>query len=226
MDSTSGPPDLNAVALACRSERALNDRQAASPACVDIFRRAFAGDGDAWTAIWDIFNPLMRRWAGYEPGIDPDDVLQEGFLHFSRYAPQRPSLLATDLLNPVLAYLRMTIQSDLIKAHRREQRRLHEVAWPTHSFAPEQELPLADPAAAQSLAAVDTRLALLERVHQLIKTDAEWLVFEHCLVRDLPPRTLLSSSSVFATIEELYATRHRLIRQLRRDPVIRELLGM
>jgi DNA-binding TFAR19-related protein (PDSD5 family) len=72
--------DLATLLHACRQEREdfLKRGETSSPACVELFRRAFAGEEAAWDAILrQIFQPEIRRWveaAARVRNLSADDV--------------------------------------------------------------------------------------------------------------------------------------------------------
>src|SRR5215213_2728009 len=79
---------LASVVEHCQQEQRSHrsDTPIDSPWCVEIFRRAFHGDQDAWVAIWEQFQRHMLLWARAGT-VDVEDVVQDGFANFARGAP-------------------------------------------------------------------------------------------------------------------------------------------
>ncbi|MGD9317503.1 MAG: sigma factor, partial [Anaerolineae bacterium] len=70
--------------------------------CYELFRHALQNrDRDAWSALYDQYHRMVRRWLGNPPG-DPDDLVNEAFARFWRaipaerfdHFPTTPNLLA------------------------------------------------------------------------------------------------------------------------------------
>jgi DNA-directed RNA polymerase specialized sigma24 family protein len=184
-----------------------------SPACVELFRRAFAGDQDAWTAVQGVFEPLMRAWIGTQQHVDPDDVLQEALIAFARWAPQHPELVTGDEVSRPLAFLRQCTKTALLMQLRGARRRAHlSLDGLNH--------PLPHDAAD----AVETRLVLHDRTRQLLVTPQERLVFDELLVYGLKPQDIFRRHpDQFPDLETLRTVIQRVLRRLRKDPVIQEL---
>lgn len=107
-----------------------------SPACIHLFRRAFAGDQEAWKAVYELWHPQIVAWIrtmGHElPGPehhDLDDLIQEAWYRFLHYAPACPDLLATDDLYSVLCYMRKCAKTATMKDHRDRGRQKVEGSW-------------------------------------------------------------------------------------------------
>ncbi len=87
---------LAKVIAGCQQERSdyRHKRIDESPSCVEVFRRAFAGNQEAWAAVQATFELQVRAWIGGQKVVNPDDAVQEAFLAFFRYAPAHASLVA------------------------------------------------------------------------------------------------------------------------------------
>lgn len=57
---------LDDLVTCCQSERTVfrQTGEQRSPCCMELFRRAFAGDQDAWTEVVRIFNRMLYQWVG------------------------------------------------------------------------------------------------------------------------------------------------------------------
>ena len=62
----------------CEQERLLyaSAQQDISPACVELVRRALAGDNEAWSVFQVLFMPLMRAWIGTSGAEETEDILR------------------------------------------------------------------------------------------------------------------------------------------------------
>lgn len=72
---------LDHLARCCKQERQSyrNSGELSSPCCMQLFRRAFAGEQEAWGYVIDIFQPLIDSWLRRVRGtrldfIDDDDL--------------------------------------------------------------------------------------------------------------------------------------------------------
>jgi DNA-directed RNA polymerase specialized sigma24 family protein len=206
---------INELIAHCQAERRTYHQTGspASPACVELFRRAFAGDQDAWAAIQAVFEPLMRAWVGVQHHVEPDDVLQEALIAFARWAPQHPELVAGDEVSRPLAFLRQCTKTALLMQLRSARRR-------AHLSLDQLNLPLSHDVAD----AVETRLIVHDRTRQLIVTPQEQLVFDELLVYGLKPQDIFRRHpDQFPDLETLRTVIQRVLRRLRKDPMIREL---
>lgn len=206
---------LERVVAMCRRERSSYSSAGVSesPACVEIFRRAFDGSADAWEALQGTFGSLMRRWVGDQRAVDPEEVIQEALLAFFRVAPGLHGLLAADELGRVLGYLRSCVKSALLTQCRKRQ--VSQVSLDGIAEAPSSG-DIAD--------AAETRIILLARVAQLIESDQERLVFEAYFRDGLRPQEIAEQHRPeLATVAFVNTIVQRLTRRLRKDPVLQQL---
>lgn len=202
----------------CRKERQrsyLQEHPHASPACVELFRRAFAGDQMAWDALQVTFAPLMQRWAGVQQQIDLDDVLQEAFLAFYRSAPKATGLLASDDLAPVLTYLQRCVKTALLSLLRRAHYQPLTLSLDlVHEFI----------AAEDAIHQSDIRLTLQKRLTELLASEQERLVFSLRFIGNIGPQQIYDEhKDAFADYAEVATIIQRLTRRLRKDEVLQSL---
>lgn len=259
--SHPSPTDPNAalsvdqLVARCQQERSAFYTTGAgqSPACVALFRRAFAGDEAAWSAVYTLFDPQVRAWIGRQPLLDPEDAVQDSWRSFARSAPQRPGLVAGDDLSLVLAYLRTCVKSAvlmLIRAMRAQRRQPigHVPASP--DAAPESSQPGGSPREPPATAAHQGPLSLdslagvaaehniaddveqrtlhshvLSRANALVETEQERLIL-HCRLKlwMMPREILALYPDEFKDIDEIRTIVQRITRRLSHDPTIRALL--
>jgi DNA-directed RNA polymerase specialized sigma24 family protein len=110
----------------CQKERAKfqQDGVSTSSACLEIFRRAFTNaedQQDAWAAIYALFERMMRKWASVQSQVDPEDVMQEAFLAFTRAAPKKLDLLNHQSLGPLVQYMKLCIKSASLQRMRKRE---------------------------------------------------------------------------------------------------------
>lgn len=189
-----------------------------SPACVELFRRAFNGDEDAWSGIYRTFGLLVRRWIGIQSKVDPEDVLQGAFIQFFRYAPEKPDLLATESLGPIVRYLRLCVRSTLINIIR------------TSKGEAEVDLDglMADELSDNNIIEQSNSMIVLEeRLSELLKDHKERLTFDLRFRSGMPPRQIIDMyPDVFENYQEVAAIIQRLTRRFRKDPIMQELKDM
>ena len=206
--------DLQELVRQSQAERIafIRHGEVASPACVELFRRAFADDRLAWEAIFaQVFPQEIRRYiqaaarsrqaqgvAPFSPA-DLEDAVQEAQLAFYHYAPKAPTLLASGDLAPIIAYLKTCTMSA--------------VATVARKLPPPAEAPLSalagednDDGAAENtgfggklpLSTLDdftvtmTNVgAILAELQKILQTDVERLIAQECFLNDTPPRELV-----------------------------------
>ena len=197
--------------------------------CYELFRHALQNrDRDAWSALYDQYHRMVRRWLGNPPG-DPDDLVNEAFARFWRAIPaERFGKFPT--VPALLAYLKRCAKNLVIDEIRREERRqkvkeelrkvqeLALVGIGSHSREPMRELVL-------ERASTDQ---LLERIRSCLKGRREWLVFRYSFLLGLPPREIAKRwPDLFADAKEVSRVKERIQRRLGRDAhleAIREAL--
>jgi DNA-directed RNA polymerase specialized sigma24 family protein len=197
----------------CQEERRAYrlDHAAAAPWSMELFRRAFAADQEAWQALRALFEPLVRGWIGSQRCVEYEDVLQETFLAFARYAPRHPELIAEDEPGRVLTFLRRCAKTALLNLLR--QRR-------------EAESLNAHAASTAVSDDFETREALRERLKELLQTEEERRVFHWRFECDMKPKQIVASySHQFSDVTAIYEIIQRINRRLRKDPRIRALYG-
>ena len=189
-----------------------------SPACVELFRRAFDGDEEAWSGVYKIFKPLMKGWIGIPNNIDPEDVIQDAFISFSHYAPHNFSLLATESLSPILSYLKRCVQSTLVDILRRSK---------GQSIADLDGLMPDELSDYNIIEQSNSIIAMRERLSELLKDYEERLIFHLRFEYNMPPREIMAQyPGTFENYQEVATIIQRLTRRLRQDPIIRELRGV
>lgn len=241
---------------ACQHERSVfyATGSGASPACVALFARAFAGDQAAWGAAYSLFDAQIRAWVGQQQLIDVEDAVQDTWRSFARSAPQHPNLVATDDLGPLLGYLRTCAKSAVLMLVRamRAQRRQATWSLPTSADAAlstsvQQEsaaehssatslyhVPISLDAASeiageQGLAEdVEQRMLyanVLSRANALMETDQEQIIL-HCRLKlwMTPQDVLALYPERFQDIREVRTIVQRITRRLSQDQIIRALL--
>jgi DNA-directed RNA polymerase specialized sigma24 family protein len=228
MDDMASPPGsdtierapLDLVVARCRTERHTYRKSSAdeSPWCVEVFRRAFARDQDAWEAIQLLVVPLMRAWVGSQQQIEIEDVIQDALSNFAQRAPGIPNLVAGSSLGPVLAYLKRCTITAVLEMARKAQRQAQTVyLYDVPDLQGQGDI----------AAGADLRLDLLGRIQNLLESDQERLVFQGRFVCHLKPSQILEYyPQAFDDIASIYNVVQRLTRRLSADPEIRELRSL
>ncbi len=227
----------------CREERAayLTEGDLRSPACVELFRRAFAGNQDAWSAIDELLKPLLRQWARVSGDVavarvtEPDDVIQAAYESFYRSAPKRANeLLATDSLGPVLAYLQTTVKRTGIRMIRDKRARafhtsLDRSTQPTQAQATKESnisdlITLVSLDEITNLAAptqvedeISRRLFATTLLEKVAKTTQDRMVFQWYLVNGMTPAEILATyPDYFVNDKQLRQIIQTLVRRCRK----------
>ncbi len=200
--------DLQELVRQCQAERQAFYRQGErlSPACLALFRRAFAGDQLAWEAIFtQIFHEELHRWvtaAGNVRHFTPADVeeaLQETRSAFAHYAPHAPTLLDSGDLDPVIAYLKKCVMTGVGRVGRKLQPltnvALTEIAGEEEGEASEtQEQPsrkFATPAERSFTESLDNVRVILDELAKILQTDLERHIAQECFLNGTPPREFI-----------------------------------
>ena len=101
---------LGAICQQCTDERKryFQEKRALSPACVELFRRAFAVEApeDAWHCLKTLFEPLLISWSKGQSRFEVEDVVQESWLSFYRGTVGKFQIRDQEQLEPILDYLR------------------------------------------------------------------------------------------------------------------------
>ena len=186
-----------------------------SPWCVELFRRAFAGDEEAWSGVRMLYEPLMRSWIGVQSVVDAEEALQEALLAFSRFAPHQPSLVEDNNPGRVLAYLRTCVKTAIISLSRREQRQtiagyLDEINEPVIPYNIGDNVQLA--------------IVLQERIEALLTDEEEQFVFSLRFIYGMKPQDILvEHPDRFSDIKHVYTIIQRIVRRLRDDTALQKL---
>ena len=189
--------------------------EASSLAEIMVFRLAFAGDADAWAILHARYMPLVRCWIGRQRLIDPEEVAQEAWLAFARYAPRQPTLVEGDTPGRVLAYLRICVKTAIISMCRREKRCI--VADPLSDHNVLTSVPSIDSSIIQ-------RITIQERIHQILTSDDERLIFELRFVCGMKPQAIINTyPDRFVNVQTVYSLIGTLVRRLRADPLLQSL---
>jgi hypothetical protein len=197
----------------CRAERSARRRNGvdASPGCMELFRRAFAHDQAAWQAVRTTFESLMGAWIGVQHLVEYDDVLQEAFAAFARYAPNHPDLLVGDEIDRLLGFLRRCTKTALLRQLRQ--------ARADARLDPQIPAPARDES--------EIRAAIRDRLASLLETAAERRVFFLRFECDMKPQEIVAlHEQEFSDVAVLYDIIQRITRRLRRDTALRELYGL
>jgi DNA-directed RNA polymerase specialized sigma24 family protein len=207
---SSKPMDIQTLQAAAARERSSGQGEE-TPAALELFRRAFAGDQEAWGAIQAVYEPLMRSWIGTQRYVEPDDVLQEAFLLFYRFAPQCPNLTSAANVGPLLAYLRKSTKTALLLLLRQQQRARQECVLASCGMPGE----LIDSRILD--AEVELRLILRDCAHTLIKTSEEKLVFRLHFSWAMKPQEIQARhADLFADVASINTIIQRLARRFRK----------
>lgn len=193
----------------CRQERAafLKMGVQASPACVELFRRAFAGKEAAWAAIFQqVFQGEIQRWVEAAARVrhlsaeDVAEAIQETHLAFWRYAPQAPTLLQSGDLAPIIAYLQKCVMS-AVSTVARKLPPLDEVALENLLGSDEAteggdaEAPVRKWAQPPQRAFTEEWVNLqeiIEELKKILQDDLERLIAQECFLNGTAPREFLA----------------------------------
>ena len=110
MSNKFSTQNLSDICQQCKDERKsyFQENQLVSPACVELFRRAFAikAPEDAWHCLKMLFEPLLISWGKGQSRFEVEDVVQESWLSFYRGTVGKFQIRDQEQLEPILDYLR------------------------------------------------------------------------------------------------------------------------
>ncbi|WP_322493637.1 hypothetical protein [Chloroflexus sp.] len=118
----------------CQAERSAfrSTGERYSPCCMALFRRACAGDQDAWTEIVSIFKLLLYKWVNkVKPSLDEHELqtaIDDAWLGLSKACASNPSLTATGDLGLTLEYLRKCVRNAVFQFWRKKAKQPYEAA--------------------------------------------------------------------------------------------------
>jgi DNA-directed RNA polymerase specialized sigma24 family protein len=204
----------------CREERTLyhstrdrTKRNPLSPACAEVFRRAFKGDQESWAGLREGFEPTMRAWIGSQSIVDPEDVMQEAFLAFSRAAPNHSDMVKGDDLRPVMKFWQKCTRTALLQMVRRI--RFKEVIL---------EDSIEHIAQSDSADSVVLRMILRECLGNHIQTEEEQFVFQLFYIQGLKQEQILAlHPDRFLNKDDLNNVIQRITRRMRADDTLQSL---
>ncbi|MBX3001205.1 MAG: sigma-70 family RNA polymerase sigma factor [Caldilineaceae bacterium] len=211
---------LDKLIADCRQDRSARNFQRPSSACVQIFRLAFAGDQKAWDAIYSIFSGLVRHWLSQEIApnkkqyieYDLEDLVQDVFANFHRWAPKATGLTATEHLDPLMNYLRTTCKTTVGQVGRKRRP-------PQVESYPVVDRVSTDPPHEQ----IELRRHIDTILERLLKTDDEKIIFNLRFECDIPPREIVGQMPERFDMSEVRATVQRLKRRMQNDPEMQQL---
>lgn len=214
-------PSYREIALpellaACQQERRRYSRTGvdAAPACVELTRRALAGDQYAWVLFQPLFEPLMRAWIGVQQRVEPDDVLQEALFAFARWAPAHADLTAGEDLGRALAFLRQCTKTALLTQLRKAKQPVYMSIDLVAVEAPYN-----------AVEAAEQRMVIQDRAARLLENDQERLIFRELLIDGRKPQEIFARHTAqFETIDDLRVAIQRILRRLRKDQDLYALL--
>jgi len=208
------------LALRCREETAryLRHEPYAEHFCLELFRQALQHHDDvAWTALYQQYADLVRRWLDAPPQ-DADADVGAVFARFW-HAVDADRFARFGSLGAVLQYLKMCAQS--VRMDR---------ARTAHARAVEEQLDDAIhalPARDDVAALVDGRLdgaALWRAVQEHLPDERERLVIYLSYAIGLPPREICARHAArFPDVAEVYRLKRRALDRLRHTPALQAL---
>lgn len=212
---------LDQLICGCERERTVfrQTNEQLSPYCMALFRRAFAGDQDAWQHISAIFGRMQRAWIhsivkrGALEDLDNDDV--QGIIHEALCALHQAGrcheeLTATDNPAKLFRYWRKCVQTTVLRALRTRKRQrlfayLHEDLPAQHS----------DP---------ELKIVFWQRICAIL-SEEELLILTLDMQGYKPQDIVKRLPKQFSTVQQVYQIKQNYLRRLQNDPTIRELHG-
>jgi DNA-directed RNA polymerase specialized sigma24 family protein len=192
--------------------------------CYELFRCALVRrDEEAWTAIYGQYHRLVNHWLGRVPG-DADALVNHAFARFwNALSPDRFSGFPS--LEAILAYLKRCAQGVAIDARRREERRRARDA----TLSRMQQVAAAGEMNSSTTRVLDEIVSeqLYEYVTERLNGAQESVAFRASFEWGLGPAEIAERwADLFTCAREVSRVKERILRRLRRDEGLVELLGM
>lgn len=194
--------------------------------CLELFRRAIAqGDQAAWEAVHTQYRRLVAHWL-HAPGQSADQLDAQVALTFERFwrtLRGAPFARQFKTLAAVLAYLRKCAFSVRLDEVRQQQRQQHALA--RLAELPATERP--DEAAMQRLTESQVQSAVRSWLSDHLQDDRERLIVRESYELDHTPLEILRRHpDRFASADEIYRIKERVLKRLHRSPELRHLFEL
>lgn len=213
---------LDHLARCCEKERQSfrDSGELSSPCCMHLFRRAFAGEQEAWGYVIDIFQPLIHSWLRRVPGsrldvIESDDlttVAHDALLKLRDSVNRLPELIAGNDLRRLLGYLKTCAERQLqtLFRYRKRSKEISYIKGDTPHVADFRD--------------AETRMALYQRLQEVLSED-ELFIIEHIFFKGYKPQDIIHYfPKRFVDVDQIYQIRQNVLRRLHNDPMIRDLV--
>jgi DNA-directed RNA polymerase specialized sigma24 family protein len=211
----------------CESERAdfRQSYEQQSPACMTLFRRAFAGDQVAWSYIFTLFGRMQYLWIrrsfdaasskGVHVDIEEDDIqgiLHDALIALHRASQRNPDLTATNDLAKLFQYWKKCIQTAVLTVLRTKRRqRLTDRL--TQSVPNNNNYDL------------EFKVALWQRILTLL-SEEELVILRLDLQGYKPQDIVHKFPQRFPNVQRIYQIKQNYLRRLQQDYIIRDLFGL
>jgi len=215
---------LDQIAQRCAEEtQKFRQRQPSDTQfCFELFRRALAeGLNEAFTQVYQIYEREVRNWVyqyhGFEQtGESADLFVNAGFSQFY-FALRGPNFAKCPELPQLLAYLKTCVFSAIAQYVRRYQKDID-----VEHIGPDWDVPtLSD--SRDDLAASE----IWARICQLTPDEGDQLLAGCRFVEGLKPNEIVANyPGRWRDERKISVALHRIRQRLRRDPVLRQLLGL
>jgi len=214
--------EMSPSQLAARCQNAQPDASH-EPSCFELFRRAIVENCSlSWHYLHNQYYSLVYYWVSRRAPTDPDtvnDLTQDALTSFWRFYTS-DKLARAGGLGDILAYLKSCVMSAISQTHRKEKRRVPEVALAHHIVDVQSVTQSAEVLASQQI----TAQQIWTIVESHCNDDLEHLVARSIFLADLKPRHIAEQfPDLFPDVLEVYRIKRNLIGRLRRDPVLQEI---
>ncbi|MEZ4730478.1 MAG: hypothetical protein R3E79_25410 [Caldilineaceae bacterium] len=214
------PQDICAF---CQMEREafLSQKETKSPACVELFQRAFhTNEANAvWECLKELFEPLLFGWIRKQTRFEVEDAVQETWLNFYKGTVHKFVIRDSNHLEPILAFLKRCVLTVLA------QRGRNAPPIPPGSLDHIAEL-LPDPndALEQASLRADLERHMTNLFEQDQFTEEERLLFRLKFELRLKPREIMADYPQFAgDYDKLEYDLQRVTRRAVKYPGFRDL---
>lgn len=210
---------LEQLICGCERERTVfrQTNEQLSPYCMALFRRAFAGDQDAWQHIIVIFGRMQRTWIqhivklGSIEDLDNDDlqgIIHEALCALYQAGQRHEELTATDNPAKLIKYWKKCVQTTVLRTLRTRKRQ--RLFAHLHEHLPAQP---GDP---------ELKIALWQRIRAIL-SEEELLILTLDMQGYKPQDIVKQLPEQFPTVQQVYQIKQNYLRRLQNDPTIREL---
>jgi DNA-directed RNA polymerase specialized sigma24 family protein len=194
--------------------------------CYELFRRAIVvRNSYAWEKVYQIYRPLVTSWVRRysDPVVGDEEVDYFVNCAFEKIwsAVNGDKFSQFEDVAGLLRYLQMCVHSVIVDHSRSRQIKTIALEVFAHISSPDA------PGVEKSVTDQVERTRLWHTVINLLQDDKELIVLKCSFLYDLKPSQIYAANpDRFENLDEVYRVKRNLLNRLRRNPILRQFLGL